>query len=203
MNKESLLIIFTKNPELGKCKTRLAETLGDEKALEVYEMLLDYTVSFTKELPVNKHVYYSNTIPENDRWSTSDYKKFLQVSGDLGTKMSHAIHHSFKIGYKKVIIIGSDCAEIDTSTIKEAFLQLNENDAVIGPAVDGGYYLIGMNQPILDLFIDKSWSTPKLINETIACLKQLNHSFHLLPEYSDIDYEADLKRPNFLDCDIV
>lgn len=203
MNNEALLIIFTKNPELGKCKTRLAQTMGDEKALEIYELLLDYTVSFTKAVDVDKHVYFSNSIPENDRWNLPGYKKFKQVSGDLGAKMSHAIHESFKKGYKKVVIIGSDCAEINEDTINEAVIQLKYHDAVIGPAVDGGYYLLGMNQPILDLFIDKSWSTPELINETISCLKRLDHSFHLLPEYSDIDYEADLRRPNFLNLSAV
>lgn len=198
MNKEAVLIIFTKNPELGKCKTRLAQTIGDEKALKIYELLLDYTISFTTSVPVKKHVYYSDTILENDRWSIPEFEKFLQIKGDLGTKMSHAIHQSFKSGYKKVVIIGSDCAEINEKTINKAFQQLKQNDVVIGPATDGGYYLLGMNQPILDLFIDKSWSTPKLISETIACLKRLDHSFYLLPKYSDIDYEADLMRPNFL-----
>lgn len=203
MNNQALLIIFTKNPELGKCKTRLAQTMGDEKALEIYELLLDYTVSFTKVVDLDKHVYYSNSIPDNDRWSLPGFEKHLQVSGNLGIKMSHAIHESFKKGYKKVVIIGSDCAEIDEDTINEAVIQLKYHDAVIGPAVDGGYYLLGMNQPILDLFIDKSWSTLELINETISCLKRLDHSFYLLPEYSDIDYEADLMRPNFLDFSVI
>lgn len=202
MNNKDLLIIFTKNPVLGTCKTRLAKTMGDHEALRIYKALIDYTVSFTEKVAAKKHVYYSDFIPELDEWSLPNFEKFMQIDGNLGTKMSNAFSESFKKGFNKVVIIGSDCAEINEKDIQVAFEQLRKHDAVIGPAVDGGYYLLGMNHPILDLFIDKSWSTPELINETISTLKRLNKSFYLLSEKSDIDYEEDLYRQNYLSVEV-
>ena len=198
MKHTNLLIIFTKNPELGKCKTRLAETMGDASALKIYEALLAHTADFSAKVAADKHVYYSENIQEFDSWDDTVFDKYLQANGDLGQKMSQAFSDSFRMGYESIVIIGSDCAEINEEDIYEAFKKLANHDVVIGPAIDGGYYLLGMKKPHLDLFMDKSWSTSSLINETIATIKQLKLSFALLPEKSDIDYEEDLKRPNYL-----
>lgn len=200
-NTKSVLLIFTKNPELGKCKTRLASTLGDEKALSIYIELLRHTKGFTEKVATEKHVYYSESIPESDLWTSGNFKKKLQIQGDLGTKMGKAFEDSFKSGHTKVIIIGSDCAEINEEDINRAFKLLDEKEVIIGPAIDGGYYLIGMGQYYPFLFKDKSWSTPKLIDETIDDLKKHNISFELLEEKSDIDYEEDLNRPGYIDFD--
>lgn len=197
MNERQLLI-FTKNPELGKCKTRLAATIGDEAALNIYRQLLDHTVGFSKKVLANKSVYYSNSIQKDDRWSEAYFDKKKQINGDLGQKMIAAFKDSFDAGYQKVVIIGSDCAEIDEEDIHDAFTALATNDVVIGPAIDGGYYLLGMRKLIPALFQDKSWSTPHLINETIATLKDQSLSFSLLVQKSDIDYENDLYRKEAL-----
>lgn len=203
MNKNnSVLLIFTKNPELGKCKTRLASTLGDEKALEIYVQLLDHTKNFSERVDCDKHVYYSKSIPKTDRWSSSVFDKRLQVEGDLGLKMNHAFKESFTAGYDKVVIIGSDCAEINEEDIDLAFKSLDEYDVVIGPAIDGGYYLLGMRELNSFLFQNKSWSTPKLIEETITDLKEHKKNVKLLKEKSDIDYEEDLERPSFIEFDV-
>ncbi len=200
-NTKSVLLIFTKNPELGKCKTRLASTLGDEKALRIYVELLKHTRNFTEQVATEKHVYYSQSIPENDLWTSDNFKKKLQIHGDLGTKMGKAFEDSFKSGHTKVIIIGSDCAEINEEDINRAFKLLDEKEVIIGPAIDGGYYLIGMCQYYPFLFKEKSWSTPRLIDETIEDLKKHNIIFELLEEKSDIDYEEDLNRPGYIDFD--
>ncbi len=197
MNERQLLI-FTKNPELGKCKTRLAATVGDETALNIYRQLLDHTVRFSEKVVADKCVYYSNSIQNDDRWSEAYFDKKKQINGDLGQKMVAAFKASFEAGYQKVVIIGSDCAEINEEDIHDAFTALATNDVVIGPAIDGGYYLLGMRKLIPGLFRDKSWSTPHLINETIATLKEQSLSFSLLAQKSDIDYENDLYRDEAL-----
>jgi len=197
MNDRQLLI-FTKNPELGKCKTRLAATVGDETALNVYQQLLDHTVRFSKKVLADKCVYYSNSIQNDDRWNEAYFDKKQQNKGNLGQKMVAAFKASFDAGYQKVVIIGSDCAEINEEDIHAAFIALDTNDVVIGPALDGGYYLLGMRKFIPALFKDKSWSTPHLINETIATLKDQSLSFSLLAQKSDIDYENDLYREEAL-----
>tara|TARA_B100000508_G_scaffold141091_1_gene146292 strand:+ start:17768 stop:18373 length:606 start_codon:yes stop_codon:yes gene_type:complete len=196
--ENKVLLIFTKNPELGKCKTRLAKTLGDEKALSIYCQLLEHTRTFSARVDADKHVYYSSNIPENDLWSTNDFERKLQSEGDLGEKMSSAFKHSFEAGYRKVVIIGSDCAEINEQDIDKAFDELDSKDVVLGPAIDGGYYLLGMREFYPFLFSDKSWSTPNLINETISDLIKNGKSYQLLEEKSDIDYEEDLERTGFV-----
>lgn len=201
MNK-SVLLIFTKNPELGKCKTRLASSLGDKKALEVYNQLLEHTKNFSERVEADKHVYYSQSIPKSDRWSVSCFDKKLQVNGDLGEKMNNAFKESFATGYEKAVIIGSDCAEINEEDIELALISLDDYEVVIGPAIDGGYYLLGMKNLHSFLFEDKSWSTPQLIQETTEDLKNHHVSFKLLKEKSDIDYEKDLKRPGYIDFSI-
>lgn len=195
---KSILLIFTKNPELGKCKTRLASTLGDQKALTIYKQLLNHTKGFTEHVDADKHVYYSTSIPENDIWQAPSFKKKLQIEGGLGRKMSAAFEDSFNQGYSKVVIIGSDCAEINQNDIDLAFEALENKDVVIGPAIDGGYYLLGMRNFLSFLFENKSWSTPYLIDETISDLIKHNISYQLLEEKSDIDFEEDLKRPGYV-----
>jgi len=201
-SNKSVLLIFTKNPELGKCKTRLASTLGDDKALDIYIQLLEHTKNFAELIEVDKHVYYSKTIPDKDLWSPDIFDKKHQIEGDLGEKMNKAFEDSFTEGFDKAVIIGSDCAEINEDDIKEAFKALDKNDVVIGPAIDGGYYLMGMRNYYPFLFKEKSWSTPKLIDETKADLQKHQVSFELLKEKSDIDYEEDLKRPGYIDFDL-
>ena len=108
MKSKNLLLIFTRNPELGKCKTRLAKTIGDEKALEIYKFLLNHTVTITKALKVVKQVYYSETIWENDIWDNEIYQKKIQNGSDLGIRMKNAFKNGFDDGFEKIIVIGSD-----------------------------------------------------------------------------------------------
>ncbi|MEX0288481.1 MAG: TIGR04282 family arsenosugar biosynthesis glycosyltransferase, partial [Flavobacteriaceae bacterium] len=140
----NLLLILTRNPELGKCKTRLAAKVGDAAALSIYEFLLDRTVSFTKDLDVSKWVFYSESIWENDVWDSKIYAKKLQIGSDLGQKMANAFEEGFNSGFKKIVIIGSDMYDLSQEELEEAFSKLENHDFVVGPAEDGGYYLLGM-----------------------------------------------------------
>lgn len=189
MSKD-LLMIFTRNPELGKVKTRLAKTIGNEAALKIYKFLLHYTFTITKKLNCDKIVYYSDTINENDIWNPDTYQKRGQKGVDLGERMLNAFSENLS-SYDKVIIIGSDIHELKTEHIDQAFKKLNIHDVVIGPANDGGYYLLGLKSMKQNIFKNKSWGTSTVLEKTLHDLK--NENVHLLDALNDIDTYEDLK----------
>jgi len=191
MKKKNLLLIFTRNPELGKCKTRLAATIGDHAALEIYNLLLKHTVFITKNLTATKEVHYSTKIEENDIWSSKIYDKKLQQGEDLGERMYTAFDQGFASGYTNIIIIGSDMYDLDQSDIEHAFKALETHDYVIGPAEDGGYYLLGMKILNPNVFQNKSWGTPTVLQNTLNDLQQTN--IKLLEERNDVDYVEDIQ----------
>ena len=118
---KNLLLIFTRNPELGNVKTRLAKTIGDEAALAIYKFLLEHTKQVTKNLPCDKAVYYSVKIREHDIWNPTIYQKKAQEGNDLGIRMHNAFQQAFSDGYEKVVIIGSDLPDLTSEHINEAF----------------------------------------------------------------------------------
>ncbi len=188
---ENLLLIFTRNPELGKCKTRLAATIGDKTALDIYNFLLDHTVKVTKDLPVDKKVYYSEEIWEEDVWDPTLFSKELQQGIDLGERMHNAFKAGFKQGYKKICIIGSDMFDIAQEDLSQAFESLNTHEYVVGPAEDGGYYLLGMTAVNKTLFQDKAWGTGNVLKDTLANLKDQLYS--LMDERNDVDLYEDIQ----------
>jgi uncharacterized protein len=189
---KSLLIIFYRNPELGKVKTRLAKTLGDEKALAIYLRLSSHTRAITENLAIDKVIYYSNFVDTEDVWPNTTFQKKLQNGNDLGEKMNNAFVEGFQSGYERVCIIGTDCFELSRDIIKQAFDQLHTNDAVIGPAKDGGYYLLGMKKPIPELFKNKAWSSDTVVTDTIQNFKDLSIIYTQLEVLTDVDEEKDL-----------
>lgn len=188
---KNALIIFTKNPELGKCKTRLAQTIGDEAALNIYKFLLEHTASVSKEALADKYVFYSDNIKKNDLWDPDIFRKKRQQGIDLGERMENAFSELFLLGYDKVVIIGSDLLDLKTEHIDMAFKQLNENDVVIGPAKDGGYYLLGIKTLSSKIFKNKLWGASNVLKDTLNDIK--NNSFSLLEELNDIDTFDDIK----------
>lgn len=187
----SLLLIFTRNPELGKCKTRLAAKVGDTAALDIYEFLLQHTVSFTKNLAVEKWVFYSEDIWENDIWDNSTYTKKVQHGPDLGMRMLNAFEEGFKAGFEKIIIIGSDMYQLSQTDMEEAFSRLDDHDVVLGPAEDGGYYLLGMTALKKEVFQNKTWGTDTVLSNTLQDLR--SESVFMLPEKNDVDHYEDIK----------
>ena len=185
MNK---LIIFIKNPVKGKVKTRLAATIGDEKALEVYLKLIDFTLNLAKSLNVEVNLFFSDEIISEYPFS----KKHLQCGNDLGEKMKNAFETCFSEGGKNVVIIGTDCAELTKEIILDSFSKMEKDSVVIGPALDGGYYLLGMNQFYSEIFDGIEWSTSSVFNETKRIIDKNNISLALLPILRDIDTEEDL-----------
>jgi rSAM/selenodomain-associated transferase 1 len=191
MIKQALLI-FTKNPEAGKVKTRLAATIGNEAALAVYKQLLSHTVEITNYLLVDKFVFYSNHIDHEDIWVNDCYFKEVQAGAGLGERMKNAFTSIFQKDYNKIVIIGTDCPGINAGIIMNAFAYLDSHDVVIGPAEDGGYYLLGMKQLYPELFENVNWSTSTVFDETTIKCAKLGLNCYLLPVLKDIDEEKDL-----------
>ncbi|WP_240751416.1 TIGR04282 family arsenosugar biosynthesis glycosyltransferase [Flagellimonas onchidii] len=189
--KENLLLIFTRNPELGKCKTRLASKIGNEAALNVYKFLLKHTAVLTKNLNAEKQVYYSENIWKNDIWDNQVYQKKLQKGENLGARMYNAFESGFNLGFKKIIIIGSDMYDLAPADLEEAFLKLQDHDFVVGPAEDGGYYLLGMTTLKKELFQDKSWGTKTVLKDTLENLE--GEDVCLLQVKNDVDHYEDIK----------
>ena len=189
-NHPNLLLIFTRNPELGKAKTRLAKTVGDETALEIYKFLLEKTRDISSKVTSDRAVYYSVKIRENDIWDSTIYQKHQQVGKDLGIRMLNAFKNGFEAGYEKVMIIGSDLYDLTSENIENAFNELNNNDLVIGPAEDGGYYLLGMNSLHSTIFKNKNWGTETVREDTLSDLK--DKKVKLLEFKNDIDIYEDI-----------
>lgn len=188
----SLLIIFYRNPTLGKVKTRLSKTLGDAKALAVYLHLASHTKSITENLDVDKALYYASYVDTEDNWDNVSYKKFLQSGKDLGERMSNAFQDSFESSYTSICIIGTDCFDLSPPVIDDAFAKLQSYDVVIGPATDGGYYLLGMNAFHAEFFENKLWSTSSVCADTIRDFNSKRLLYHQLPMLSDVDEAQDL-----------
>jgi uncharacterized protein len=191
-SRNRVLIIFIKNVEAGKVKTRLAATVGVEKAMIVYDLLIKHTNQVVQNIAADKFIFYDSYIDMNDRWDNSIFYKKMQNGNDLGRRMLNAFKDLFDDGYHNIIIIGSDCAELNTDLMEKAFDKLFNSDVVIGPAKDGGYYLLGMKKFYSELFENIEWSTDKVLSQTLLTCKKLNLSTFLLPELSDIDDEKDL-----------
>ena len=190
---KNAIIIFVRNPVSGKVKTRLAKTIGDDKALLIYQLLLEHTRQVTGNLHCDKFVYYSDHIDENDDWKNGLYKKRLQSAGDLGERMANAFETLFTSGYQRLVIIGSDCLDLNSDLINEAFNRLSEVNVVFGPSTDGGYYLLGLKVPYPPgLFENKSWSTDTVLPDSLKTLEATGTSYQLLIPLNDIDEESDL-----------
>lgn len=189
-----LLLIFVKQAIEGEVKTRLATDIGNKNAVMIYQQLLTYTKLITKELSCNKIVFYGNKMPIKDIWQADNYQREIQEGQDLGQRMSAAFCKGFEKGAGKVIIIGSDCIEITTDMITDAFSHLDTNDCVLGPAKDGGYYLLGMKRLHPFLFQNKVWSTDTILQATLADCEENSLSYHLLPILNDIDTISDLQQ---------
>lgn len=198
------LIIFVKNPILGKVKTRLAAAVGDLKALEIYKKLVLDLNRNIESLSIDKYIFYSDFIDIEDIWGIKIYHKRLQDSTtDLGQRMLSAINLVMEEGHQEVILIGSDIVGINTELLKSAFENLNKNDVIIGPTYDGGYYGIGFNfenlnirTKVNDIFLGKTWSHENVFSEAKESIIKLGLRLFELDKLHDIDTESDLKYLN-------
>jgi rSAM/selenodomain-associated transferase 1 len=188
------LIIFSKNPDQSRAKNLLDQELGEEQAKTAYHKLLLYTKEITKKLNCDKSIYYSSHIDNNDLWDNMIYSKSLQQGNTKGESLADAFNKAFAAGKKRVIIIGTDCIDLESYMIKEAFAVLENNDIVLGPFKTGGYYLLGMSKFLPTLLTEKDWESENLLMDTILDLKNLDSKYYLLKTLSDVETADDLNR---------
>lgn len=184
------VIVFQKNRILGKVKTRLAETIGDEKALDCYSHMIAYTHEQLQKVDADIHLYFSEFIEPSPH---QNWHFQTQKGDDLGEKMNNAFLDLKSNCYDQVVIIGTDCLELTSEMINDAFKALNSSDYVLGPANDGGYYLLGLTELNDVLFLNKAWSNDKVFQTTIDAIQQQNKTVFLLEKLSDIDTFEDLR----------
>jgi hypothetical protein len=182
----SALIIFAKNFLLAQVKTRLAIHLGEKKALEIYKELLNLTEQTTKNWNGKKYVFWDKSILKGKNFLQSEYEHKIQTGEDLGEKMKNAFYETLQI-HSPVCIIGTDCPFLTREILNEAFLSLENFDYCIGPSLDGGYYLLGLNFYNSFWFENIKWSTPEVYPTTLQKAKQLNLNGYILPTLRDID----------------
>ncbi len=187
-----MLAIMAKSPEQGKVKTRLAETIGDQEALQVYSNLLNYTLREANCALWETTVHWSGN--ETNGVNIHDFKSTSQKGNDLGSRMGNAFEHEFSLGAERVVMIGTDCAEITLGHIERAFGMLKLHDIVIGPAEDGGYYLIAMNEMHLEVLEGVPWSTEHVLEITKELAEESHLSVGYLEKLSDVDHESDLAK---------
>ena len=197
LNKD-LLLIFARNPQAGKVKKRLAASIGEEAALKIYNHLLQHTVKITGNLQMEKWIFYSEEIPQEDIWDKNIFNKKLQQGQDLGERMENAFRSGFEAGFSNIIIIGSDLYDLSEEDLKMAFLTLQYSEAVIGPATDGGYYLLGLKFLTSKVFKNKAWGSNSVLQATLLDLK--NHQIIQLEPRNDIDRLEDLEQHPELLC---
>ncbi|MBL7473035.1 TIGR04282 family arsenosugar biosynthesis glycosyltransferase [Robertkochia sediminum] len=188
---ERELLVFVKNPIAGKVKTRLAATIGKEKALQVYNHLLEHTAKVCGEVNARVSIYFSDEVPDRVSWHRDHFNYYPQKGHHLGERMENAFREAFARGSREVVIIGSDLYDLSEAIIEEAFSLLQHHDAVIGPAKDGGYYLIGLHEIPKEVFGQKKWGSDTILAATLTDLAP--YDVVLLRELNDIDNFDDLK----------
>ncbi len=191
------LIIFTRYPEPGKTKTRLIPALGAEKAAALQRQMTEYTLSQVRELQKERLVTAEVRFAGGDRtlmvgWLGSDLIYKPQGEGDLGTRMARSLSLACQDNVDSVVIIGTDCPGLNAQLMAKAFKQLHAQDLVLGPALDGGYYLLGLRYFIPELFIGINWGTAEVLQQTVDIATQLNLSVAYLPQLADVDRPEDL-----------
>ncbi len=183
-------MIFTRNPVLGKVKSRIAKQSSEATAFAIYKDLLKHTHDITCELKMDKWLFYSDYLEHDDIWEEGNYDKKVQTAGNLGDKMYNAFKQAFEADYTNIIIIGSDIEELNQDIIEQAFLKLKKQ-TVIGPAADGGYYLLGLNSLRKDIFENKKWGTNSVLLNTLSHFNK--DELFTLTTLNDIDMLEDIK----------
>jgi len=191
------LIIFTRYPEPGRTKTRLIPALGPEGAADLHRRMGEQTINWARELkscssiPVEVRYEGGN---ENliRQWIGSDMPCFPQGNGDLGSRMTRAFHEAFAAGMNRVIIVGTDCPGLTAALLQRGFEALQFHDLVLGPAKDGGYYLIGLKRFTPRLFREIPWGTSEVLSKTLQFVHELKLRVFLLDPLDDVDRPEDL-----------
>lgn len=191
------LIVFTRYPEPGKAKTRLIPVLGKTGAANLHRLMTQKTIARALSLQNSRRLcveihWAGGSQKLMQDWLGTDIIYQNQIDGDLGAKMTAAFQNSFNSGVDKAAIIGTDCPAIKAEIMAEAFDKLSQHDLVLGPAKDGGYYLIGLRRSIPELFAGINWGTSEVFASTRAIAQNLDLNIAYLPTLADIDLPEDL-----------
>ena len=193
-----LLIVMVKYPELGAVKTRLIPALGARRACDVHRALVRHTLaevrSFAGQSGVEVDVCIASA-PDDEaaqNWLGNAWSLRSQGGGDLGARLERATGAAFAEGADAVVVIGTDCPDLTAGRLAAAFVAVTETDVVLGPATDGGYYLLGLRRPAPALFRDIAWGTAAVLAQTLAAVQAARLTHRLLQPLSDVDLPADL-----------
>jgi uncharacterized protein len=183
--KSEALVIFGREPRPGKVKTRLGKQIGSGPACDVYKDLLKTTIEACSSIDADRFLY----LPKGDRVAVAhgSFSIRAQTGDNLGARMDHAFRECFANGHQHIVLVGSDCPYLSPSILRGAFSALDDNETVFGPAVDGGYYLVGQRAPARNLFSDIVWSSTDVFRQTMSRLKENGWSHSLLATLEDID----------------
>jgi len=196
--EQCAIIVMTRYPEAGKVKTRLIEHLGVEGTTYLHQKMAEYTISTLEPLrdiqTADLRIFFSGGSTEKmENWLGEGLEYRPQQGENLGSRMTHAFEHIFAAGYNRAVMLGTDCPDIEGATIVKALKCLRSADVVLGPAEDGGYYLIGLNEIAPELFRNIDWGSAKVLNQTVEIVKNLNLTPAYLPPLRDIDTPDDLE----------
>ncbi len=196
-NPKQHLIIFTRYPEPGKTKTRLIPALGDVGAADLQRQMTEYTIFGVKELQrktaLSTEVRFAGgNLQLMQDWLGSELVYHSQGEGDLGERLVRSLFDAFQSGAEQVVIIGTDCPGVNSQILKTAFEQMQTFELVLGPAIDGGYYLIGLRHLVPELFVNIEWGTSQVLQQTVEIARKLNLSHVYLPPLADVDRPEDL-----------
>jgi len=193
MTQTRVLGLFAKLPEAGRVKTRLAAATSPEWAAEVARACLLDMIQRLAEVPAHRVLAYTPTDarPYFDAVAGPGFSLVPQAEGDLGKRMHTFFSQQLAQGAEPVVLLGTDSPTLPIGYIIEAFDRLEEVDVVLGPALDGGYYLVGCGRDLPPIFADIPWSTPEVLSATVARLSQTQHRLAVLPPWYDVDTHAD------------
>lgn len=210
------LIIFTRYPVPGNTKTRLIPALGANGAARLQREMTEFTLTnlylLSQSTNFEIYIYYSGgdrdwmqawldpviekfnlkTITANAQTTFNPLYYQEQAHGDLGERMQQAFDDAFQSGIQQAVIIGTDCPDLNSALITEAFTALQHHEVVLGPAQDGGYYLIGLHRSLPELFQHITWGSDRVLAQTLQIIKQHNLSHYQLQTLTDIDRPDDL-----------
>ncbi len=191
------LIVFARYPTPGKAKTRLIPALGPQGAADLQRRMTEHVLERVGEFARGRHIsvevhHDGGSTRLMNYWLGREFRYRRQGKGDIGARMAHCFRETFADGTERAVLIGTDCPGITPDIVHDAFDSLDRNDVVVGPANDGGYYLIGLRRPVPELFVGIPWGTDAVIKDTLLTAKKLALSIHLVKTLGDVDNPEDL-----------
>ncbi len=189
------IIAFVKEPVPGRVKTRLCPPLSHAQAATVYSAFARDVLMALGAVPVADVEIGYDARPESGApaWLRDSSAWFPQHGDDLGERMNAAFERAFARGARRAVIVGSDIPDLEPGLVSDAFRFLKRHPLVLGPADDGGYYLVGLTRPCPELFRSMAWSTAEVLDQTIGRAERLGLSLELLPSRRDVDTPDDLE----------